>query len=95
MFIEKGYKETTMLDIIKDAKVSAGTFQNLFHTKDGVLYELISFMFSHQFDVADSSLNKSFSPIVIYAIETSIQLSLAEQNEKLREIMLKLILILN
>ena len=29
MFIEKGYKETTMLDIIREAGVSAGTFQNL------------------------------------------------------------------
>lgn len=33
MFIEKGYKETTMLDIIREAGVSAGTFQNIFHTK--------------------------------------------------------------
>jgi len=29
MFIEKGYKETTMLDIIREAGVSAGTFQKL------------------------------------------------------------------
>lgn len=36
MFVEKGYKKTTMLDIIKKADVSAGTFQNIFKTKDGV-----------------------------------------------------------
>jgi len=30
-----------MLDIIKEADVSAGTFQNIFHTKDGVLLELV------------------------------------------------------
>ena len=30
MFIEKGYKETTMMDIIKGANVSASTFQNIF-----------------------------------------------------------------
>lgn len=45
MFIERGYKQTTMIDIIKEADVSAGTFQNIFHTKDGVLLELIHFMF--------------------------------------------------
>ena len=37
LFIEKGYKRTTMNDIIHDADVSAGTFQNVFRTKDGVL----------------------------------------------------------
>ena len=31
LFIEKGYKRTTMNDIIHDADVSAGTFQNVFH----------------------------------------------------------------
>lgn len=86
MFIEKGYKETTMLDIIREADVSAGTFQNIFHTKDGVLYELIEFMFFHQFEVADSSLSTSSVPISIYAIETAIQIALVEQNEHLREI---------
>ena len=39
LFIEKGYKRTTMNDIIHDADVSAGTFQNVFRTKDGVLME--------------------------------------------------------
>ena len=43
MFIEKGYRETTMLDIIREAGVSAGTFQNIFRTKDGVLTELVNF----------------------------------------------------
>lgn len=86
MFIEKGYKETTMLDIIKEANVSAGTFQNLFKTKDGVLIELIDFMFSHQFDVASSMIDSSISPIALYAVETAIQIAIVEQNEHLREI---------
>ena len=76
MFIEKGYKETTMMDIIKGANVSASSFQNIFHTKDGVL----------SFDVAGSVLDSSMNGISIYAIETGIQLALVEQNEKLREI---------
>ena len=54
MFIEKGFKETTMLDIIREADVSSGTFQNIFRTKDGVLSELTEFMFSNQFAVARS-----------------------------------------
>ena len=89
MFIEKGYKETTMLDIIKEADVSASTFQNIFHTKDEVLLELIEFMFTNQFDMAKSIAIDLNNPVIIYAIETSIQLGMVESNEHFREISLE------
>ena len=89
MFIEKGYKQTTMLDILKESDVSAGTFQNIFHTKDGVLLELIEFMFNNQFSMARNFLSESTSLEILYAIETSIQLTLVELNENLREIYLE------
>lgn len=86
MFIEKGYKKTTMLDIIKEADVSAGTFQNIFKTKDGVLRELVDVMFDMQFEMASSMIKEINNPIMLYAIETSIQMTLVELNENLREI---------
>jgi len=85
MFIEKGFKSTTMLDIIREADVSSGTFQNVFRTKDGVLLELIEFMFDNQFKMARDVLTET-DPVCIYATETAIQLALAESNENLREI---------
>ena len=89
MFIEKGYKQTTMLDILKESDVSAGTFQNIFHTKDGVLLELIEFMFNNQFSMARNFLSESTSIEILYAIETAIQLTIVELNENLREIYLE------
>lgn len=86
MFIEKGYNSSRMLDIIKDADVSAGTFQNIFHTKDGVLQDLAEFMFDNQFAIAKKVIKNSNSPVYFYATETAIQLALTEQNENLREI---------
>ena len=86
MFIERGYKETTMLDIIKAAGVSAGTFQNIFHTKDGVLMELVEVMFVNQFGIADQIVGEDADPVLRYAVETSVQLTLAELNENLRQI---------
>lgn len=86
MFIERGYKETTMLDIIKAAGVSAGTFQNIFHTKDGVLMELVEVMFVNQFGITDQIVGEGADPVLRYAVETSIQLTLAELNENLRQI---------
>lgn len=85
MFIEKGYKKTTMLDIIKEADVSAGTFQNIFKTKDGVLKELVTVMFSMQFSIAKDVPNGITNSIMLYAMETAIQLTLVELNENLRE----------
>lgn len=86
MFIEKGYKKTTMLDIINEANVSAGTFQNIFKTKDGVLKELVDVMFDKQFEMARMFTTKEIEPAVLYALETSVQLTIAELNENLREI---------
>ncbi len=86
MFIEKGYKKTTMLDIINEANVSAGTFQNIFKTKDGVLRELVDVMFEKQFEMARSFITEDIEPVLLYALETSVQLTLAELNENLREI---------
>ena len=52
LFVERGYKETTMNDILSAADVSCGTFQNIFKTKSGVLFELVRFMFEEQFSQA-------------------------------------------
>ena len=45
LFIEKGYTNTKMTEIIGAADVSASTFHNIFQTKDGVLEELTDVMF--------------------------------------------------
>ena len=82
MFIEKGYKETTMLDIIREAGVSAGTFQNIFRTKDGVLTELVNVMFDNQFSTAESIVGGSSDPVLLYSVELAVQMTLAELNEK-------------
>ncbi len=84
MFIEKGFKATTMLDIIKEADVSSSTFQNIFRTKDGVLFDLIEFMFDNQFKMARGF--SSENPVLVYSLETAIQLAIVESNENIREI---------
>ena len=52
LFLEQGYKETTITQITEEAKVTRGSFQNLFPTKDAVLMELVETMFSGQFGAA-------------------------------------------
>lgn len=85
MFLEKGYKKSTMSEILGESGVSNSSFQNIFRAKDGVLAELVEFMFSYQFGSARSAASE-LPPVYIYAVETAIQLTLTELNENLREI---------
>ena len=86
LFLEKGYKRSTLAEIIKKADVSYSTFQNIFRAKDGVLTELVEFMFSNQFAMARDETGAKLPPVYVYAVETAIQITLTELNENLREI---------
>ena len=86
LFIQKGYHSTTLAEILKEADVTNSTFQNIFHTKNGVLLNLTEFMFDSQFAAARNVGKKELLPVYIYAAETAIQLTLTELNENLRDI---------
>ena len=89
LFLENGYRQTTMLQILKEAQVSSSSFQNIFHSKDGVLMELVKFMFENQFGIARKVAGTALPPVYVYAAETSLQITLTELNENLRQIYLE------
>lgn len=86
LFLEKGYKQTTLAEINEKASVSYSQFQNIFRAKDGVLTELVGVMFSSQFGAARKIVGSALPPTYVYAVETAIQMTLTELNENLREI---------
>ena len=86
LFLEQGYKKTTVAEIIQKAEVSNSSFQNIFRAKDGVLTELVGFMFTNQFGAARNTVGAELPPVFVYALETAIQITLTELNENLREI---------
>ena len=87
LFLEQGYKKTTMAEIIEKSGVSSSSFQNIFRAKDGVLTELVQFMFENQFSMARSAASVKLPPVYVYAVETAIQMTLTGLN--LREIYLE------
>ncbi len=89
LFLEQGYKKTTVSEIVHKAEVSNSSFQNIFRAKDGVLTELVAFMFENQFSMARSTAGRQLPPVCVYAVETAIQMTLTELNENLREIYLE------
>lgn len=86
LFLEQGYKKTTVAEIVQKANVSNSSFQNIFRAKDGVLTELVEFMFSNQFGAAKKVAGTQLLPVYVYAVETAIQMTLTELNENLRDI---------
>ena len=87
LFLEKGYKQTTLAEINEKAGVSYSQFQNIFRAKDGVLTELVEFMFEQPVRCGTKNSGcLNLPPIYVYAVETAIQMTLTELNENLREI---------
>lgn len=89
LFLENGYHRTTLQQICKEAQVSTGSFFNLFGSKDGVLLELIRFVYQKQFSFARSTAGGALPPVYVYAVETSIQITITELSENLRDIYLE------
>jgi len=81
LFLEQGYKNTSVSQIVDEAGVARGSYLNLFPTK-----ELTETMFGGQFGVARSIADSKLPPVYAYAVETALQLTLTELNENLREI---------
>lgn len=86
LFLEQGYKRTSVSQIVDEAGVARGSYLNLFPTKDKILLDLTETMFGGQFGMARSIADIKLPPVYAYAVETAIQLTLTELNENLREI---------
>ena len=52
LFLEQGYKNTSVGQIVDEAGVARGSYLNLFPTKDKILLELTETMFGGQFGMA-------------------------------------------
>ena len=86
LFLEQGYKNTSVSQIVDEAGVARGSYLNLFPTKDKILLDLTKTMFGGQFCAARSIADSKLPSVYAYAVETAIQLTLTELNENLREI---------
>ena len=66
LFLEQGYKNTSVSQIVDEAGVARGSYLNLFPTKDRVLLDLTETMFGGQFGVREASQTAScyrFTPM--------------------------------
>ena len=85
LFLEKGYTKTTTGEIAKAAGIGQSSFFHVFPSKEALLLELVQRMFAGQFDLAGQHSGAE-DPVFLYAVETALQLHIAELTEPLREL---------
>lgn len=86
IFLEKGYEKATAKEVAELADISTGSPFALFGNKEGVLLELVHMMFSRQFDQVEDMIGAEADPLLLYGVETALQIHIAELSEPLREL---------
>ncbi len=87
LFLEKGYLNSTMKEICSLAGVNYGSMMFVFRNKENILSELVGFVLDGQFEYTERLLaDKTDDKILFYAVETTLQLYMAESSEHIREL---------
>lgn len=86
LFLEQGYEKTSTTQIAKAAGMSQTSFFAAFENKEALLLELVKLMFENQFSGAARMMEQVHTPVLLYAIETGLQLYITELSETLREL---------
>ena len=81
LFFEKGYHNTTTAEIARRVGMSNSSFFRAFENKEAVLRAFVEYMFDLQFEKA-----RNEEPLMVYAVETAVQMHTAEMNEQLRDL---------
>ena len=82
---KEGYTKTTTGEIAAAAGIGQSSFFHVFPNKEALLLELVKRMFSGQFALAGQHSGEQ-DPVLLYAVETALQLHIAELTEPLREL---------
>lgn len=85
LFLEQGYEKTTTAQIARAAGMSSTSFFAAFENKEALLLTLTQIMFENQFAKA-RAFAKDMEPLMVYCLETSLQIYITELSEPLREI---------
>lgn len=87
LFLQKGYTNTTLREITKEADINLGSLINLFRNKEDILAALVEYVLEGQFNAASQMLKgKTDDKIIFYAAETTLQLYMAESSEYIRDL---------
>lgn len=80
MFLTKGYDNTSIDDIINEAKIAKGTYYYYFESKEATLEEVINMMINEEVESAKGIVNMPISiPEKLVGVITSLRPKIDEQ----------------
>ena len=86
LFLEQGYRETTLDQIARGIDRTKGAVLRAYPDKESILYALVAHMFGAQFSTARTMLGENADPLLVYCVETALQLHICELGEPLRDL---------
>ena len=87
LFLQKGYRQSTLREIAQAAGVKFGSVCFYFKTKEALMCELVRFVLEGQFEATQKLLaGMTDDKLLFYAAETTLQLYMAESSEHIREL---------
>lgn len=87
LFIKQGFANTTMKEITQESGVDKNTLIRLFGSKENILATLVKYVLKSHFATAGELVkDKTDDPILLFAVERTLQLYMAESEESMREL---------
>lgn len=87
LFLQKGYRKTTIVDIANLAGVNRGSVVFAITNKENLLNMLVDYVLDGQFEASKQLVaGKTEDTVLYYAAECALQLYMAESSEQIREI---------
>jgi len=87
LFLSQGYTATTLRELAKKSGVNIGSLMHLFENKENILCALVSVVLDGQFSAVQKLLdNMTDDKILFWAVETTLQLYMAESSEQIRDL---------
>lgn len=86
LFWEKGYAKVSLLEVAARAGVNRGSVVFAIKNKENLLRILVSYVLESTFYSNHLPVGKTDDPVLSYAVETALQLYMAESREEVREL---------
>jgi AcrR family transcriptional regulator len=86
LFLFQGYEKTTTASIARSAGFTPSSFFAAFENKEALLLTLTKRMFADQFTLTEEAFASRNDPLLLYGVETALQLAMTELSENLRDI---------
>ena len=86
LFLEQGYRQTTIDQIAGRTGRTKSAVLRAYPDKEAILYALVTHMFAVQFSGARAMLGENADPLLLYGVETALQLHICEISDSLQDL---------